>query len=299
MKKPLLEPWSYDTSTHIATAEKSNIYKKFDPKDHRLTAPDDSIDIPLPTKEDIEWSKKTLEILKSEFEAPRFGNRETYRYLLNQHDIKRNQVDTTELWRLQFLFENGAEVNAGKGQRFYKAALNEDHCMMKLLLANGGDINTAKANALEMAVVDKNQDTIDFLLQYGADISILVAKYTVPAKHKIQMLRKAFSAEQISHWEAQSDTSILKRYFETDADTVITVRKVFNFKARQVETSKTADKMMSTTIQKFDQLGDLAELMESHKKLSATYENLPDISTYLPGHLKRENKSKPNTLPGI
>ena len=237
--------------------------------------------------------------MKSEFDPPHFGDFETGRYLLNEHDKKRNQIDVTELWRLQFLFKNGAEVNAGKGQRFYEAALNEDHYMMKLLLANGGDINTAKANVLEMAVANKNQDIIDFLLQYGADISILAANYTASDKHKIQMLRKAFSAEQINHWEAQSDTSILKRYFETDADTVITVRKIFNFNAGQIEISKTADKMMSTSIQLFEQLANYNELIEAHTKLSATYENLPDISTYLPGHLKRENKSKPNTLPGI
>ena len=139
--------------------------------DSIFQAPDNVVDIPPPTEDDIRWAR-ALD-----------GKISNYEFI--EICISNN------LWRLEYCIQVGKKLNSNRFPLFCHIGYSNKPCpnVVKLLLAHGADPSYTASSALRVAIKKRYKDIAFVLFEYNVDIAKAKIKPNYFANKTLNELR--------------------------------------------------------------------------------------------------------------
>ena len=112
-----------------------------------------------------------------------------------------------------------------------------------------------------------------------------------------QELARKLELKNTVKWEKQTSLSILRRTYEFDGDTEISVRTLFNFNACRMEMTKETPGNAALAIVPFSQFDSFDEISAAHNILAQENSELKLLEDYLPKHIGfKDSSRKPRSV---
>ncbi|GEM_PF-2965842 len=207
------------------------------------------VTVPSPTDQDKLWFAENLE-----------------RPHISAYQCDNMQITT--LWQFHKVLEDERTRPKLLARLFFLAAQDSELEKYKLLKHHKYDIAHDYNAALRLAFKDNDHKAFDKLLEWGAKCENALRAPELSDFDKIKMAQ--FAGVVQYHWEKQDDQTILRRHYETDEETILTIRTTFNFKSKKIKTTTLIDNnQLDTCFERFDDQPTDVELMEAFDKLKA------------------------------